>query len=182
MKTLLSHLPPSPIVVVTTRPVFCRRTSSACLGNFCSSLFFCLVFHLMSPPPPQPCLCFHPLEPRSALHRRCLPSLFQGTSCSRWLRSTDRSRCSWRRWLVFRARERGFLSPCRLGSPTLQRQLRRRGGAFNYAAAPRTRGCDPGRPPWGVGGGGGEGVGGNQGNRLLMKSPQTRITGATTWG
>lgn len=47
-----------------------------------------------------------------------------------------------------------FLSPCRLGSPTLQRQLRRRGGAFNYAAAPRTRGCDPGRPPWGGGEGG----------------------------
>lgn len=73
----------------------------------CSFVWF---FTFCPPPPPtaQPCLCFHPLEPWSALHRRCLPSLFQGTSCSRWLRSTDRSRCSWRRWLVFRAGEWGF--------------------------------------------------------------------------
>lgn len=45
----------------------------------------------------------------------------QGMCCSRWLRSTDRSKCSSRRWLVFWAqRVFCFFFFCLFCSPTLQ--------------------------------------------------------------
>lgn len=99
METLYSHLPLSSIVVVTTCPVFWY------LHELCMLGIFSFIPVLLSGFPP---FVFPSLFPHSRTVGRSSPefspSLFQGTSCSRWLRSTDRSRCSWRRWLVFQAR------------------------------------------------------------------------------
>lgn len=156
------YIPLSSIVVVTTCPVFSRLHELRMLGIFCSSLFFYLVFHLLSP------LWLHTrtVERSSPVFS---PSLFQGTSCSRWLRSTDRSRCSWRRWLVFQARRvcsRADLAPQRSNSSpdtpvaapaTVLLITKARPGSC-------TRGCDPGRPR------------GACRERVIMKSTQPPIT------
>lgn len=178
MKTLLSHLPPSPIVVVTTRPVFffAARTSSACLGNFCSSLFFCLVFHLLSPPTPPSPVSVSTLLNRGALFTAVVSVsgdvLFQMAEVHRQIQ------VQLEEMVGIPSSGNGFFFFCRRADLAPQHSSGSLDAAAVLLITPRL----PARAAATrvVPRGGGEG--GLQGNRLLMKSPQTHITGTNTGG